>query len=59
MQHRKFEGPAITMGENWTTKIAAKRIENVGSIFSGAILVTQPPTHSPPLHRNHRRTLDG
>ncbi len=34
-------------GENWVMKIAAEKIENVGSIFSAAIFITQPCTHSP------------
>ncbi len=46
-QYREFEGPAIVMRENWMMKIAAKKIENVDSIFSVTILVTQQPSHSP------------
>ncbi len=34
-------------GGNWVTKITAKKMENVSSIFSVAIFVTRPPTHSP------------
>ncbi len=46
------------MRGNWVTKITTKKIENGGSIFSVAIFVTQPPTHSLLPHRNHHRTLE-
>ncbi len=45
-------------GGNWATKIMARKIKDVGSIFLVAIFITQSPIHSP-AYRNHHRTLDG
>ncbi len=49
----------LLMVRNWVTKITAEKIENVCSIFSVAICITQTPTHFSSLNRNHHKTLDG
>ncbi len=63
-QYRKFQGPAIAMGGNWVTKIAAKKIKpqlkkSKTSVqffrpqFS-SLNLTSPHPHPRPNHNHHR-----